>query len=126
MKNNRLFAVAFTIVMCCVSGTVLTFTHSILRDRIAANERFARIRAVVEALDLELADDAGREAIEEAYNRAVTVVRMGYMDLYEARQNDEIIGYAMEIRCRGKYGLIKGVLTVDAKIERILGLRVYQ
>jgi len=81
MTNNKLYPVAFIVALCCVCASVLTFAHTQWAGLIAANERFARQRAVVDAFGL-LERGMARERIEDVYKRSVTVKKQREMTVY--------------------------------------------
>ena len=125
MKDSKVYQVAFIVVLCCVCAAVLTFANTQWAKRIAANENYAKINAVVDALGL-IGEAAERDAVIGAYDAAVSLVKKGDMDYYEARQDGKLTGYAMEIIGRGKYGPIKGILAIGPGKQKILNLRIYE
>ena len=124
MTNNKLYPVAFIVALCCVCASVLTFAHTQWADRIAANERFARERAIVDAFGL-LESGMTREQIEDLYERSVAVKKQKKMTVYKGRLSGKLIGYAVEVNGRGHEGPIRGILAVDAGRKHVLALRIY-
>ena len=62
MRDNKLYPVAFIVVLCVGCASVLTFANSYWRGLIEANENFARIKAIVQALGL-VDQDVDRGAV---------------------------------------------------------------
>ncbi len=125
MRNTGLYSVTFTITLCCACAAVLTFANVRWEGLIAANEDFARVKAMVDALDLvEVLDD--RDQVVDAFNTQVVLKPRGEMEVYEARLNGKLAGYALELEGRGKYGPIKGILAIGPKSRTIKALRVYE
>lgn len=125
MKSSAVYSVSFTVVLCCVCSGLLTFANTRWHKLIAANEDFARIRAVVDALGV-TTKASTRSGIVDAYRKNVAVKPRGEMEVYEARQEGKLLGYALELVGRGKYGPIKGILAIGPKTERIKSLRIYE
>jgi len=125
VKKGKLYTVCFTVALSCLCATVLTFANTHWQKRIAANEDFDRIRAIVTALGLG-DGSSNRSQIVNTYNRAVTIAKVGRMEVYEGRRNGKLIGYALEVIGRGRYGLIKGILAIVPAGKKILALRIYQ
>ena len=125
MKNNRFYAVVFTTGLCCACALILTFANTRWQKRIAANESFARIRAIVEALGLDHGT-ADRGQIIRSYNESVTVTTPGEMTVFEARLDGKLAGYAVEVVGRGKYGPIKGILSFGPQRRKIMALNIYE
>ncbi len=125
MKKGKLYTVGFTIALSCLCAVVLTFANDRWAGRIAKNENFDKIRAIVDALGL-CTGRPDRKEIIDTYVRTITVTKPGRMTVYEARRDDKLTGYALEIVGPGKYGLIKGILAIGPDREKILGLWIYQ
>jgi len=125
VKDNKVYAVVFTIVLCGASSGVLTFANALWHGRIVANEKFSMIEAIVDSLDL-LGPGMGRDDVVGTYGEVVREARKGTMDFYEARRGGKLIGYAMEVVGRGKYGPIKGILAFGPAKRSLLNLRIYE
>jgi len=125
MRNSRIYPVALIVGLCGACSAVLTLASSQWAERIAANEDFARVRAVVDAFGL-LSDGMEREEVVATYTRAVSPARVGDMSYYEVRRDGELLGYALPVAGRGRYGPIKGVLALGASKRTILALRIHE
>jgi len=121
VKDNKLYAVVFTIILCCASSAVLTFAKAVWHNRIEANKNFSKIHAVIDAVGL-----LGEGDVRDTYNDYVTEARQGEMNYYEARKGGEVIGFAVEVEGRGKYGPIKGILAFGPNKQKLLNLRIYE
>ncbi|MBL7106097.1 MAG: FMN-binding protein [Phycisphaerae bacterium] len=125
MKKSKFYTLGFTVVLSCVCATVLTFANTQLQRRISANENFSRISALVMALGL--GDGSlSHNQIVDIYNQSVTAKKISEMELYEGSRDGKVIGYALEVLGRGKYGMIKGILAVAPDSRKILSLLIYQ
>jgi Na+-transporting NADH:ubiquinone oxidoreductase subunit NqrC len=123
-KNNRVYTIGYMITLCCVAALALTFANERWRSRVAANENFEKIKAIVTVLGL-VGQDAERVDIVRSYADDVEETHPGSMTVYEGRRGDKLAGYAVEIVGRGKYGPIKGILAIDAASQHIAALDIY-
>lgn len=103
---------------------MLTFANTRWYKLIVANENFERIRSIVSTLGL-LTGGADRKEVVSTYDNCVKLTRKGAMDVYEGRKGDKLIGYALELACRGKYAPIKAVLAIGSASQKILAFKVY-
>ena len=90
-----------------------------------ANENFDKVRAIVNALGL-CTGSTDRKEIIDTYVRTITVTKPNEITVYEARRDDKLTGYALEIVGPGRNGLINGILAIGPDRKKILGLRIYQ
>jgi len=125
MKDSKYQAVAFTIALCSACSAVLTLAHTQWRDRIAANERFARVLASVDAVGL-LTGEMDRQAVESTYATALEPARSGAMDYHVARREGKVIGYVLDVAGRGRYGPIRAVLAIEPDRRTLKNLRIYE
>lgn len=123
--SSRGYAIVFTIALCAACAAVLTFANTHWQKLIAANEDFARIHAIVDALGL-CKPESKRVVVVAAFKKNVELKPRGEMEVYEARQGKKLIGYAIDLLGRGKYGPIKGVLAIGPRSRKIKALRVYE
>lgn len=125
MKNSPLYCVVYTILLCALCGGLLAFAHIRWKSRITANEDYARIYAMVDALGL-AADGASRKDIIRRHETSIRLKPQGEMPIYEARVKDDLVGYAVDLETRGKYGPIKGILALSPDKQTIKALRIYE
>lgn len=125
VRENPVYVIFFTVVLCAACALFLTFAKLGWHQRIVANESFERIRAIVSALGLRGAAE-GRAEIVKIYNRTVEPKQKEDLLLYEAKRDDKVTGYALDIVGRGKYGPIKGILSFTSDRTKIMDLDIYQ
>lgn len=124
-KDRPVYSVVFTLALCCICAGLLTVAHVRWRQRIDANENYARVYALVDALGL-TPGDASRKAVMNSFNEQVSATRRGDMVIWEGRIDDVPVGYAVHLEGRGKYGPIKGILAFTPDKQRIKALRIYE
>ena len=49
MKNSPIYSILYVFVLCAIAATLLTFPPLMWAERMAANEKFNRIRAIMDA-----------------------------------------------------------------------------
>ncbi|MGI5924902.1 MAG: FMN-binding protein [Lentisphaeria bacterium] len=126
MKEHPLYVVAYTLLVCAFSALLLTTAQVHWAERIAANENFARIAAMVGAAGF-LRDGMEQEAVIDLYTRQIKAVKHGDMALFEARDADDaIVAYLVEIEGQGRYGVIRGILAFAPDRQHIHALRIYE
>lgn len=125
VKNSKPYVVIYMIVLCCLCAAVLTFANVQWRDLIIANENFERTRAILDALGL-LSGEADRARVARLFAETVREKAAGDMTVYEGYRDGKLIGTAVELIGRGKYGPIKGILAIGPSNTEILALKIYQ
>ncbi len=125
MKKGDLYTFYFSIILCCLAALLLTFTHRQLAPHIEANRTYTRVNAIVRALGIDEGATDPNEIIR-IYRANVTRAMKGEMEVYEGRQNGQLVAYGVEISGRGRYGPIRGILSVDPAGQRIVGLNIYE
>ena len=125
MKKGKLYTVGFMIALSGACAAVLTFANTQWQMRICANEEFDKIYALVIALGLGDSSLAHNQIVD-IYDQSVTTKKVSQMELYEGSRDGKVIGYALEVLGRGKYGMIKGILAIAPDGQKILSLFIYQ
>lgn len=121
MKNNK-YTVLFTICVCATASIILTFANIVFKERILLNQSFARMKAVLRSYSM-IDKKVSREDIIKMYNDNIVLKKMKTLDVYNHKDD---IGYGIDIKGAGKYGQIKGVLTLSSNRDKILGLSIYE
>ena len=124
-KDRPFYAIAFTVALCCLCAWLLTMAQVRWRPRIEANENYARVQALVEALGL-VGPGASREAVTKAFRSGITETKRGEMTIWEGHKNGKSTGWAVLLEGRGKYGPIKGILAFAPDERHIKALRIYE
>jgi Na+-transporting NADH:ubiquinone oxidoreductase subunit NqrC len=115
----------FTLALCCICAGLLTVAHVRWKQRIEANENYARVLALVDALGL-VSAEAPRKTVMDVFDRQVAETKRGDMVIWEGRKDGALTGYAVHLEGRGKYGPIKGILAFTPDRQRIKALRIYE
>ena len=125
MKNSPIYSILYVFVLCAIAATLLTFPPLMWEGRMAANEKFNRIRAIMDASGLLVATDS-QEVVTEKFGKMVTEKKVGDLEMLEARDEaGELVAILFEIEGHGHEGPFKGILAVTPDKQRIKALRVY-
>jgi Na+-transporting NADH:ubiquinone oxidoreductase subunit NqrC len=125
MKEHPLYVVAYTLLLCALAALLLTSAQVRWAGRIAANEDFARISAMVSAAGF-LREDMDDDEIIELFTRRIEAVSHGEMALFEAHDDEgDVLAYLVEIEGKGRYGDIRGILAFAPDRRHIRALRIY-
>ncbi|MBN2449838.1 MAG: FMN-binding protein [Lentisphaeria bacterium] len=125
MKNGSVYCVVFTVLLSSLCAALLALAHTAWSPKIQANERYARTRALVDAMGL-LSESMSRKEIISLFDRAFRPRNRGELEVLEARREGELLGYALDVLTQGKYGPIKAVLSITPDEQAIKAFRVYQ
>ena len=125
VRENPAYVLLFTLAMCAACALLLTFAQVGWHQRIAANESFERIAAIVSALHLGGSFESRAEVVS-LYDKLVEPKETEDLVVYEARRDGDVVGYALDVEGRGKYGPIRGILSFTPDRTRILDLTIYE
>lgn len=125
MKNHPLYALLFTIGLCCLCAGALTCANSAWTERIQLNKDYRRGCAIVSALGL-WDGTPSREEIGTLFGTAIKEKKRGEMTYYVGVRGGRKTGYALDVQARGKYGAIKGIVAITTDRRHIRSLRIYE
>ncbi|MFC1498194.1 FMN-binding protein [Verrucomicrobiota bacterium] len=123
-KFSSKYTIVFTVIICCMTALILTFANHMLHERIALNERLAKMKSVLKCFGM-LDENANSLQITKDFNNNINVTALGVMTLYEPRNKNNTQGYAVELKCRGKYGPIRGIVSFHPDKQKLLNLDIY-
>jgi Na+-transporting NADH:ubiquinone oxidoreductase subunit C len=128
-KDGMAYTVLFTFVVCIAFVFFLALANELTKDKVAANRRLAERSAVLSALGFEAVPDQ----VDALYEKNVRTVDFPTGSsptgsspagsLYAATVDGQV-RFAKRFSGAGLWGTISGVLAVDSKVERIVGLRI--
>ena len=125
MKNSPIYSILYVFVLCAIAATLLTFPPLMWEGRIKANEKFNRIRAIMDASGLLVPSDS-QEIVTEKFGKQISDKKVGDLEMLEARDDaGELVALLFEIEGHGHEGPFKGILAVTPDKQRIKALRVY-
>lgn len=128
---------AYIVVYAAVISALFTFAimslYAVTKDRVLQNETLARQRALVGLFDLAEVSQLSDQQISEVYRQSIVEgqavvdpVSKNSFDIIGAyRSTDgkrELVGFAFPVWGTGFWARIDGLVAVDPRFERILGV----
>ncbi len=126
--KERLFSVLFMFVLALAFTSVVGGVNWVSQERIRLNEETKLQRIVLSVLDLLPAESAGKQEMQQIFERRIRPLSLGDRTLYVALDQDgtRVLGYAFPISGPGFWGPIYGMIAVDAQVQKILGIAFYR
>jgi Na+-transporting NADH:ubiquinone oxidoreductase subunit C len=119
-KQSLVYTVIFTFVVSFVFVLLLAFANEGTRALVLTNQRVARQRAVLNAMDIPYEDT--NESIQNAYQAVEEIERDGET-LFRAEVDGRTV-WAKEFTGNGLWGRIEGVLAVNDGFDRTVGIEI--
>lgn len=142
MKDHPLYNILYMFILAAVCSGILIGVSQATRERVEANERLLKVRAVMEAFDLDTYAGAARETIIEDFQRRVEVVPaadapaadnpadLPIGEILEYRLtpdgDGDPVAYAVPVYGKGYWDDISGVLAVEADRRTVIGLAFFE
>ena len=133
--KEKLYVIIFALVISTVAAIVLTFSNTVLKERIDRNKQLEVYRSVIRVLGVEVDENASFEEIEKVFREQTELIseekikagKITGMDIYKGMDEDgNLIGYAMRIHGPGFWGPISGFLAVKPDLRTIMGIDLYE
>ncbi len=121
MKNTFAYTVVFTFVSCFLFVLFLSFTNTILSDKIAANARFVQEKAILLALGADEADVTTLEQVDALSTNLQKVEKNGNV-YYQGDFGNKAL--ATPFSGPGLWGTISGYISFSEDGNQIVGFRV--
>ena len=121
MKNTFAYTVIFTFISCFLFVLFLSFANIILADKIVANARFAREKAILLALGVDESDITTLEQVD-ALRSNVTKVEKNGNEYYQGNFGQQAL--ATPFSGPGLWGTISGYISFSKDGKKIVGFRV--
>jgi len=119
-KDTVTYTVIFTFVVCMFFVFFLSLANELTRDRVASNRRFAERSAILKALGISYDSP---DKVDALFTSDVRTVKSGDTELYGATVGGAS-RFAKRFSGSALWGTVRGVISVDAAVERISGLEI--
>lgn len=119
-KQSLVYTVIFTFIVSFVFVLLLAFANEGTRAQVALNQQVARQRAILNAMGIDYGESP--DDILAAFESVDEIEKDGTR-LYRASTPQGDI-YAIEFVGSGLWGLIEGVLAVDERMDRTVGIEI--
>jgi Na+-transporting NADH:ubiquinone oxidoreductase subunit C len=108
--------------------SVVSAVKLINEERIETNQRVKLQRIILRVLDIPVADKASDKDLVKVFDARVKSIEVQGKDMYVSYEEDgkTISGYAFPVGGPGFWGPIYGMVAVDPKASKILGLAFYR
>ena len=117
-RQGNLYTIIFTFIVCFVFVFLLSLTNVATREQVELNEILDRQRAILSAMDIEFSDD---DEVQQLFQQEVERVDSEDSEIYSILVDGERV-YAKLFAGPGLWGTISGVLAVDERVERTVGI----
>lgn len=122
-KNNKqiLYPTLAMIALTAVLTLALALMNNATKERIADLEALKVQRTILYVLDVEV-DPEDDNAVVSTYDAMISPASLGDLEYYEARQDNNLIGYVFPMNGAALWGSVKGYIAVSPEYDKILGV----
>ena len=126
--KKRVFAIIYMFLITFFFTSVVSAVKYIHEHRIQTNERVKIEGVILKVLDISLNKDASNQEIIKTFENHIKETTINGKSIFIGYdQNSEAIkGYAFPVSGPGFWGPVFGMVGVDEKAEKIIGLAFYR
>lgn len=123
IKESPVYTIVFTFIITFVLVFALAYANHQTRDLVKKNEELFQIKAILQSMQIEStnSEQAYQLFQEQVRKLVVTQGNLTNQSIYVWGQGEQQV-YAMIFSGDALWGSITGVLTVNAAVDRIIGL----
>jgi len=125
-KEKPWYPVVYMFVLTAVLSAVLIGFSNATRDRVAAGQRQAFERAVLEALAVPTPTRMSAVELTRIYQQCIREPDNDSAGAYRYVRDGQLAGYALPIEGKGFWDVIAGVLGLGPDGATVLGISFYQ
>lgn len=126
IKEKVWYPIVFMFVATLFFSAILIVFGSFTRQRVQDNERVAFERAVLEALPIDLPQNASPPTIHMMYLEHIKEATDASAGALRYVKNDSLIAYALPLEGPGFWAQIRGVIGIAADKKTITGISFYE
>jgi Na+-transporting NADH:ubiquinone oxidoreductase subunit C len=126
MQTKWWFPIFYMFVLTAFFSSVVIGLTQFTTERVAANEKIAFEKSVLEALPGLYVEHMSRFQLHRAFANQVTEPDEESAGAYTLKMNGRLIAYALPFAGRGFWAEIKGVIGIDADRRTINAISFYQ
>lgn len=116
-KKRVLYPVMFMLTITAVFSLSLAILNHLTKDTIAYNNEKKLKETILYVFNIE-----GNESIDNLYDEMIEEDEINDIQVYVAKDNSNILGYAFPIEGDGLWGSISGYAAISPDFERLLGI----
>jgi Na+-transporting NADH:ubiquinone oxidoreductase subunit C len=119
-SETKFYPIFFMIVITIICvGILATFYHMTYKR--VEDYQFAQIKKqVLETFDLPI------ETVSEDFQKYITMHTRDNITFYEAKRENNVIGYCFPIQGSGLWGTIRALVALDRDMSRIIGFTIVE
>jgi Na+-transporting NADH:ubiquinone oxidoreductase subunit C len=127
MKRG-VFSVGYMFLMTLCFTSLVSAVKLFNEERIETNQRVKLQKVILKVLDIPVDKKAPDSDVVQVFERRVRTIQVKDRNLYLGYQEDgqTLRGYAFPVGGPGFWGPIYGMVAVDPKASRILGIAFYR
>jgi Na+-transporting NADH:ubiquinone oxidoreductase subunit C len=126
--KKHLYSIAYMFIITFFFAAAVSAVRLVSLERIKVNERAKITGIILDVLGIVRDKKMDAGPLVELFENRIRTITLGKKTLYAATGVNEKGpgGYAFEVSGPGFWGPIYGIAAVDARAERILGVRFYK
>lgn len=126
--KKRLFSVLYMFLITLFFTSIVSAVKLVNEERIETNQRVKLQRIILNVLDISVSEKASDKDLVDIFESRVKGIDVRGKRLYVGYEEDgqKITGYAFPVGGAGFWGPIYGMVAVDPKASKILGLAFYK
>ncbi|AOT68588.1 FMN-binding protein [Geosporobacter ferrireducens] len=122
MKKGSLYAIIFMILITSTFTFALAALNESTAGLIEGNQFLKQQKAILYVFNIPIHNGMSAEEISNLYKEHIRETTLGNYNVYEAFQNDNLLGYAFPLDGSGLWGSIRGIIAMTPELDTILGI----
>ena len=126
--KKRLYSIVFMFALTFFFAALVSAVKVHNEERIQTNQQVKLQRIILKVLGIPVDEKAPNQEVIQTFEAKVKPIEVKGQTLYVgyAEDGNQIVGYAFPVGGAGFWGPIYGMVSVDPKADRILGIAFYK
>ena len=126
--RKRLYSIVFMFVLTFFFTAVVSAVKVYNEERIETNQQVKLQKIILQVLGIPVGQEPTNREVLQVFERRVKTIEVKQKTLYVGYSEDgrSITGYAFPVNGSGFWGPVYGMVSVDPKASRILGIAFYK
>lgn len=121
MKKSFIFPIIFMVLITAFFTAILAFLNYSTADVIAFNQETELRKTLLYVFNIETPSEEPK-VVEEIFSKYISEETINGEDVYLAKEDGNIIGYAFPIAGSGLWGSVEGFAAVSDDFSELLGI----
>lgn len=126
IKNKAWYPVLYMFAVMLFFSAIIIGFGTLTRERVRDNERIDFERATLQALPIDLPEDAGPQQIHRTFVANVADSTSKTAGALRLMKGDSLLAYALPIEGAGFWAPVKGVIGIAADKRTVTGIAFYE